>query len=415
MSKLHVAIVGAGPGGFYTAQQLLKTNRCTVSFFERLPVPFGLARFGVSPTHPDVKNCTHKFQEILLNEDCKFYGNVQVGRDISISKLLESFNATVLAYGSNGERSLGIPGQDAGNVFTSRQIVGWYNGHPDHQHIQPDFSVDTCAIIGQGNVALDIARILMLPMEELSKTDITHSAIKALEKSTIKNIHLIGRRGPVQAAFTAKELRELLSIPSAQFQIDTELLQHEINREALFLKTNRQRKRLMDILSKGQQIVSNPTHNWSLDFLQSPKEILQSDGQAHELILTKNRLEGKMPSVKAVATDETVKMEAQLIISSIGYKNQPIPGVTFDPTNQFVENNQGKTNTPGLYVSGWLKHGPQGVIASTMYDAFETARYIPDLKATTLQDWIKIDEEEIRRGLVIGKPREKMTALQEML
>ncbi|KAH8038131.1 hypothetical protein HPB51_022616 [Rhipicephalus microplus] len=211
-APLKVSIVGAGPAGFYTAQQVLKHPNAIVDIYEGLPVPFGLVRFGVAPDHPEVKNVVHTFTNIAKNPRCNVYGNVRLGTDVTVADLRKAYHAVVLTYGADQERSLGVPGEDLPNVFSARKFVGWYNGHPADVDVRPDLSGQTAVVIGHGNVALDVARILLSPPESLQETDIVEPALEALRKSCVRKVIVVGRRGPFEVAFTIKELREMTKI-----------------------------------------------------------------------------------------------------------------------------------------------------------------------------------------------------------
>ncbi|KAE8576835.1 hypothetical protein XENTR_v10004337 [Xenopus tropicalis] len=217
----HICIVGSGPAGFYTAQHILRHNpQAQVDIYEKLPVPFGLVRFGVAPDHPEVKNVINTFTQTARSERCTFLGNVTVGRDVTVEELQGAYHAVVLSYGAEDKRELGIPGEELPGVHSARDFVGWYNGLPDNRHLHPDLSCDTAVILGQGNVALDIARILLSPVDILRKTDITQTALDALSQSRIRRVWMVGRRGPLQVAFTIKELREMINLPETRPKLD---------------------------------------------------------------------------------------------------------------------------------------------------------------------------------------------------
>ncbi|KAG0198923.1 NADPH-adrenodoxin reductase [Mortierella sp. GBA30] len=424
----RVAVIGSGPGGFYTAHRLLKhIPQTKIDMFEDLPVPHGLVRFGVAPDHPEVKNVINTFDEVAENTNFTFIGNTSVGTyvtpgskkaDLEISDLRPHYDAILLAYGAHEDRLLGVPNeQSLKGVMAARSFVGFYNGLPSEQDLDIDLSQsETAVVIGQGNVALDVARILLTPLEELKKTDLTEKMIKILEKSRVKHVHVIGRRGPLEVAFTAKELREMLQLPNTTFHMDQDLLASEMERAGKSL--DRPRKRLMGLLEKGiKESKSDQPKSWSLKFLRSPLGFTGSDNdssnghkQLKAIELGINRLEGETGNRKAVAIGEKESLACGLAFRSIGYKSVGIQGVPFDERKGIVPNMDGKVldadqnildsavqkylllvlmhyvclNTnpqvPGLYASGWLKRGPIGVIATTMADAYQTAD-------TIIADW----------------------------
>ncbi|XP_063149253.1 NADPH:adrenodoxin oxidoreductase, mitochondrial isoform X2 [Candoia aspera] len=408
----RICIVGSGPAGFYTAQHLLKHHKLTqVDIYEKLPVPFGLVRFGVAPDHPEVKS-----------------------------------------YGAEDNRALGIPGEDLEGVYTARAFVGWYNGLPENKDLKPDLSSETAVILGHGNVALDIARVLLSPLEILRKTDITEESFSALASSKVKRVFLIGRRGPLQVAFTIKELREMINLPSVRPFLDPTDFR---DLGDAIKDIPRPKKRLIELMVKtaleeppeevGGRWASAPKE-WRLKFLRSPLEVLPTiDGKrARAIQLAVTRLEGAGGAVKAVPTGEVEELRSGLIFSSIGYKSLPIdPAVPFDSEQGVIPNNSGRVlGAPGLYCSGWVKRGPTGVIITTMNDSFDTAQSVlEDLQSGALElsaakegfdlvshilrsrgvhpvsflDWEKINAVEVARGKLAGKPREKIVDQEEML
>ncbi|XP_063816745.1 NADPH:adrenodoxin oxidoreductase, mitochondrial isoform X2 [Pseudophryne corroboree] len=448
-----ICIVGSGPAGFYTAQHLLKHHtNAVVDIYEKLPVPFGLVRFGVAPDHPEVKNVINTFTQTALSERCSFIGNVTVGRDVTVEELEKAYNAIVLSYGAEDKRELGIPGEELPGVYSARDFVGWYNGLPDNRHLSPDLGSETAVILGQGNVALDIARILLSPLDLLKKTDITQSALEALSKSRVKRVWLVGRRGPLQVAFTIKELREMIHLPGTR----PLYCSSDFNGLGDVVKDlPRPRKRLTELLLKSAMEkpekkdaahLIQRNREWGLLFFRNPIAVLPSeDGKrASGVRLSVTRLEGTGDSAVAVPTGQEEDLSCGLILSSIGYKSVPIsPVVPFLPNKGIIPNSMGRVQgTPGLYCSGWVKRGPTGVITTTMTDSFDTAQsLLEDIKSGALNiseprpgasaikellllrgiqtvsfsDWEKIDEVEIARGVEVGKPREKILDSEEML
>uniref|UniRef100_A0A8C6PPN1 NADPH:adrenodoxin oxidoreductase, mitochondrial n=1 Tax=Nothobranchius furzeri TaxID=105023 RepID=A0A8C6PPN1_NOTFU len=421
-----VCIVGSGPAGFYTAQHLLKAHQnVQVDVYERLPVPFGLVRFGVAPDHPEVKNVINTFTQTAKHPRCSFYGNVNVGEDVSVDELQEAYHAIVLSYGAEGNRSVGVPGEDLPGVYSAKDFVGWYNGLPSCQELRPDLSCETAVILGQGNVALDVARILLSPLDALKKTDITQPALEALAQSRVCRVLIVGRRGPMQVASTIK-----VYLPRPRKRL-TELML----KTALEMPTEKEQERR----KKASRI-------WGFRFFRSPVEILAEPGcnRVAGVRLAVNKLEGSGEKAQAVLTGEVEDVPCGLVISSIGYRSLPIdPTVPFDSRRAIVPNSMGRVhNAAGLYCSGWLKTGPTGVIATTMNSSFDTARSLLEdvesgkldvssakpgshmissllekrgVKPVTFSDWEKIDDLETRRGEVSGKPREKILTVAAML
>ncbi|KAI1099903.1 nucleotide-binding domain-containing protein [Jackrogersella minutella] len=469
----RMAVVGSGPAGFYTAYRVMsKIPKTKVDMFEALPVPYGLVRFGVAPDHPEVKNCQEKFEEVASSPDFTFIGNVSIGNTgghfsgctIPLASMLHHYDAVVFAYGASKDKKLGIPGEsELQGIYSAREFVGWYNGLPEYANIAPDLTQgDEAVIIGQGNVALDVARMLLENVDILRKSDITEAAIETLLKSRIKRVHIVGRRGPMQAAFTIKEVRELMKLHGVGFHdIDMSLIPGEIS------KLPRARRRLMDIMVKGSGArVDQVVKSWSLDFCLSPTEFLgRSDGSIDSTVFERTSLASPFDSSSSVSgTDEKVAIPSSVAFRSIGYKSVALPGfdeagISFDDRRGIIENDgmgrvlriKGSENSaqhqgshlPGVYCAGWVKRGPTGVIASTMEDAFSTGDAIASdwnsnaqflegesssgwealrtgiehgkCKVIQWEDWRKIDKAERERGLLVGKEREKFTSTAQML
>ncbi|KAF9103162.1 NADPH-adrenodoxin reductase [Mortierella sp. AM989] len=466
----RMAVIGSGPGGFYTAHRILKhLPQASIDMYEALPVPHGLVRFGVAPDHPEVKNVMHTFDEVAQNPNFTFIGNTSVGTftspsskkaDLEISDLHPHYDAILLAYGAHEDRLLNVPNeQSLKGIMAARSFVGFYNGLPSEQNLDIDLSqTETAVVIGQGNVALDVARILLTPLEELKKTDLTEKMIKILETSRVKHVYVIGRRGPLEVAFTSKELREMLQLPDTTFHMDKDLLASEMERAGKTLE--RPRKRLMGLLEKGiKESKPDQPKSWSLLFLRSPLGFQAQDSDPERLKAIElgiNRLEGESNNRKAVATGDNETLDCGLVFRSIGYKSVGIQGIPFDERKGIVPNMDGKVIdadqkfVPGLYAAGWLKRGPIGVIATTMADAYQTgdtiiadwtngnpmlnsnnngtestakqgAKPILNLlhsrghRTVSYNDWKKIEQAEFDLGAKAGKPREKFLTVDEML
>jgi adrenodoxin-NADP+ reductase len=419
----RIAIIGSGPAGFYTAQKLLPTYN--VDMFEQLPAPFGLVRYGVSPLHSSVKNVINKFRATANHSNFNYFGNYTA--DLS---LLKSYNSIVWCTGSQCDRKLNIPDNCS---ISSRDFVGWYNGHP-YATLDPHLG-NTVLILGNGNVALDVAAILLSPWDYLSTTDISTRALLALKAASVDRVIIAGRRGPIQSSFTTKELREIVGLPNLNFTLDTALIESEISSNWDFLAQNRAKRRIMDILKLQQP---NPIYQKTLEFqyLSSPVSIDQESLGNIKVTFEKNKMVGQMPNAQMVSTNEQFVVKCSAVIQCLGYESQAVPGLEFDSRNSRIPNNKGRVLDPmgnhikGVYVAGWLKSGPQGVIASTMHDAFETAdSIISDLQSDSCPDkpginppntisfkqWEKIDSIEKELGLAQNRPREKIVSIEHML
>ncbi|KAI9329094.1 hypothetical protein BDR26DRAFT_912706 [Obelidium mucronatum] len=465
MSVSRIAIVGSGPAAFYTCQHILKnvsTAAVSVDMFEKLPMPFGLVRFGIAPDHSDAKKVINKFDKFATEDPrFKFIGNVTIGRDLSVSELRANYDAVILSYGAEKPRLLGIPNEETTkNVHSAHDFVKWVNGYPNSwdsgsSNIPFDLSnTDTAVIVGQGNVALDVARLLLSPFDDLRKTDIPDETLAVLEKSRIKRVHLVGRRGPYQTAFTAKELRELTKLPGTTLTHNPILSSEPYKSSESDPLLDRGPKRLMQILHNVERPATSQKQ-WSLDWFLTPHEIIQNAKNAVEAI----RFQRTRPiqttagpygaKIEAVP-GEFVDLSCGLLVSSVGYYGESIgPDVPFDASKGVIPNIRGsvvtdlttKTTIPGLYASGWIKRGAVGVIAATMYDAVETAdSVLQDLESlkssrpaksgfdgvspllhergvTTVSysGWKVLDAFERKEGEKRGKEREKVVELREAL
>ncbi|XP_057772639.1 NADPH:adrenodoxin oxidoreductase, mitochondrial isoform X2 [Salvia miltiorrhiza] len=462
-SPLRICVVGSGPAGFYTAEKLLKAHeRIEVDIIDRLPTPFGLVRSGVAPDHPETKVVINQFSRVAQNERCSFFGNVSLGSSVTLPELRDLYNAVVLAYGAESDRSLGIPKEELAGIYAAREFVWWYNGHPDCRSLSPDLkSSDTAVILGQGNVALDVARILLRPTEELARTDIASHALAALEESSIRKVFLVGRRGPVQAACTAKELREILGIKDLGVYIkEADLVTTPT--DEIEMKNSRIRRRVHELLSKAVTRGSAPVASQrELHFLffRKPDRFLESDdrsGHVGGIRLEKTALSdvGDNDIVKQVAVGTGVyeDISCGLALKSIGYKSVAVDGLPFNNYKGIVPNAGGRVLADashdhlkyetGLYVCGWLKRGPTGIIGTNLHCAEETLSCISDdinrgvlasastkpgreglrqvlnsrnTRVVPFDGWGKIDCEERRRGGLKNKPREKLTTWEELL
>ncbi|KAL7735047.1 hypothetical protein ACLKA6_016959 [Drosophila palustris] len=434
----RICIVGAGPAGFYAAQYLLKQlTDCAVDIVEKLPVPFGLVRFGVAPDHPEVKNVINTFTKTAENPRLRFFGNVTLGTDVTLQELRERYHAVLLTYGADQDRELELDNERQAHVISARNFVAWYNGLPGAEQLQPDLSGRDVTIVGQGNVAVDVARMLLSPIDSLKLTDTTEFALQALADSKVERVHLVGRRGPLQAAFTIKELREMLKLPNVETCWRP---QDFTGIEAQLDKLQRPRKRLTELMLKslGEQSsrkAGTINKQFLPIFLRAPKSIAERKMEFSITELREN---------SAVATEATEHLPADLILRSIGYKSSCADaGIHFDAHRGHVCNQQGRVlkedksqAEPGLYVAGWLGSGPTGVILTTMNGAFTVAKTICDDMAAnafdatsikpglvmdnnkrivTWQGWQRIDKYETEAGKSKDKPREKVVSIPEML
>ncbi|CAD7076894.1 unnamed protein product [Hermetia illucens] len=433
-----ICIVGAGPAGFYAAQYLLKhLPNCSIDVIERLPVPFGLVRFGVAPDHPEVKNVINTFTKTAEHPKFNFFGNLSLGSDVTLKELRERYHAVLLTYGAERDRKLNIPNEtESKNILSAREFVAWYNGLPGAENLNPDLSGKNVALIGQGNVAIDVARILLSPLDKLKETDITEYALEALTRSKVEKVYLVGRRGPLQAAFTIKELREMLKLPN----VSTLWREEDFKGVPEVIPSlQRPRKRITELMLtslQAQKSASNISNKQFLPiFLRSPKNIL-----GNQLELTVNELKENA----AVPTAASETLPSDLILRSIGYQSTCVdPEINFDQKKGLICNKAGRVickdpsnnPEPGLYVAGWLGTGPTGVILTTMNGAFAVARTIcedfeankiahdeqkPGLDTTgkrivTWKGWQQIDKAEEAEGKKHGKPREKIVHVDEML
>ncbi len=443
---LQVAIVGSGPSGFYAAEALLaKEFKVKVDMFDRLPTPFGLVRYGVAPDHPKIKNVTKVFEKTASHEQFSFFGHVAVGKDVSVEELKKFYDAIIFACGAETDKKLGVPGEDLKNSLTATEFVAWYNGHPDYRDRTFDLSHETAVVVGQGNVAMDVSRILCKTVEELKATDIAEHALAALAKSRIKEVHLIGRRGPAQAAFTAPEIREFGELAECDPVVDPRDLEvGENSQKELADPNNASKKKNFEILKTfAERGAGTKSKKFIIHFLKSPKE-LRGNGQVEKLILEKNELSGEPNQQKARGTGVTEELPCGLLFRSVGYRGVPIAGVPFQEPSGTFPNKDGRIMkdekaVQGLYCVGWIKRGPSGVIGTNKPDSGATVdslcQDLPSLTPCAVTDpaaivqflktkgvnyvdfarWKKIDAVEIERGTKVGKPREKFVKVNDML
>ncbi|MFL6751751.1 MAG: FAD-dependent oxidoreductase [Sphingomicrobium sp.] len=427
----HFAVVGSGPAGFYTAEALDKTygEQARIDIIDRYPVPYGLIRFGVAPDHQSLKAVSKRYDKVAESAGVDFIGNVTVGRDISVAELLELYDAVILAIGAPHDRKLGIPGEDLPGVVGSAEFVGWYNGHPEFADLDPPLSGTHAAVIGNGNVALDCARILSKTRHEFEGSDIVGHALEALDKSAIRTVTILGRRGPHQIAMTPKELGELGHLEDALPVVD---LGDFPPREADEALEPGQRKSVT-ILRDFADIRANKRKTMIFDFFAKPLRI-EGDGKAERIIVERTELDDKGA---ARGTGETYEVPASLVITAIGYWTPAIEGVAYDERGTRFLNENGKI-ADRLYAVGWARRGPTGTIGTNRPDGYEVADRIAaempsgtsesrpgaeglkrlvesrGVMATDYDDWRKIEQMEVARARP-GSPREKFVRHEDWL
>jgi len=429
---LRVAVVGSGPAGFYAAGALLAADVAVeVDLFERLPTPWGLVRLGVAPDHPKIKSVSRAFEKIALQPGFRFIGNVEIGRDVSHDELLALYDAVVYCIGAQSDRRLGIPGEDLPGSWAATDFVAWYNGHPDYQELEFDLDVSRAVVVGNGNVAVDVARMLALTDDELAPTDTTDAALAAFAGSQIEEIVLLGRRGPAEASFTTPELIELGELAGADVIVDGAEL------EGVEPHGTQAERNLGVLREYAARAPAGKPRRLVLRFLTSPTAIL-GDGHVEAVELVGNRLEpGPGGTLRAVPTEERETLDAGLVFRSVGYRGVALPGVPFDEDTGTVPNDGGRVDER-LYVAGWIKRGPTGVIGTNKKDATETVeRLLDDLREAprrgrTAADvdalllerdlavvmypgWTSIDEKERAAGEKLGRPRVKLCTWAELL
>jgi ferredoxin--NADP+ reductase len=440
---LRVAVVGSGPAAFYTADFLLrdKSAHVEVDMFERLPTPFGLVRFGVAPDHQSIKRVIAAFERIAGHESFRFFGNVEVGRELPTELLLAEYHAVVFATGSATDKRLGVPGEDLPGSVPATAFVGWYNGHPDFQAEQFDLTTERAVVVGMGNVAMDVARILVRAPSELADSDITHGALQVLRSSAVREVVLLGRRGIAQAAFEQSELADIAELPGVAVSVDGDL--PELDRAGL---SPAARKNVEYLAQLAVAPPKQSARRVRLRFQASPVEILGSErvtGVRIEHNTLSTRPNG---DVSARGSGSFEEISCGLVLRSIGYRGVAIAGVPFDEVRGVIPNEQGRVLgsdghvLPGLYVAGWIKRGPTGLVGTNKGDAKETvlslladarllhATHAPShperiverlrelgVRALSFADWQRLDRFELEAGKVTGKVREKLVSVEAML
>jgi ferredoxin/flavodoxin---NADP+ reductase len=428
---LRVAVVGSGPAGFYAAGALLSADQpVEVDMIERLPTPWGLVRLGVAPDHPKLKTVSRAFERIAEQPGFRFLGNVELGRDLTHDDLVRLYDAVIYAVGAQTDRRLGIPGEDLPGSWAATELVAWYNGHPDYQQLEFDLDVERAVVIGNGNVALDVARMLALTPEELAPTDATDASIEAIAASSLREIVVVGRRGPAQAAFTTPELQEMGDLAGADVIVDPADL------EGADPKDTNSERNLAVLRDFAAREPTGKPRRVVFRFFHSPVAIL-GDERVEGVDLVCNELDA---NERAVPTDEHETISCGLVFRSVGYHGVELPGVPFDPASGTIPNERGRVS-PGVYCAGWIKRGPTGVIGTNKKDAAETVETLledaaagrlepkPDATAAAVDallfersvdvveydGWMAIDEAERTAGEKSGRPRVKLCSWDELL
>jgi ferredoxin--NADP+ reductase len=442
--------VGAGPAGFYACEDLLKAG-FEVDLYDVLPTPFGLVRAGVAPDHPKIKSVTRRYEKTAAQPGFRFFGGVELGSDITRSDLFERYHAVIYAVGTSDDNRLGIEGEDRPGSHAATEFVAWYNGHPDYADRAFDLSASRAVVIGNGNVAIDVARMLVLDPDEISITDTADHAIAGLAAAQVEHVIMLGRRGPAQAAFTNPELLELGELKRSDVIVHPEEVDLD-EHSARWLEEHGDKtsRRNVEILRDySQREPSGKSHRIELRFLRSPLEIIGDDeeGPVTGIRVVHNRIEpDDKGNLRAVATGEEEMIECGLVLRSIGYRGRPLPDVPFDERRGLIRNDGGRVTAddgspvPGEYVVGWIKRGPSGVIGTNKKDASDTvARVLEDAEAGALNEpaaadgegveewlrsqvpglvtwsgWQSIDRHETTAGEPHGRPRVKLVSVAEM-
>jgi len=450
-NPLRVAIIGSGPSGFYAAEHLLSHDdvRMQVDMFDRLPTPFGLVRAGVAPDHPKIKSVTRVYDRIAQHPDFRFRGNVEFGTDLEYEDLLEYFHAVIFCVGARSDRRLGIPREYLPGSHGASDFVGWYNASPDQRNLTFDFSGDNVVVVGNGNVAMDVARVLMLPPDELAATDIGGHALRALSQNKVRQVTILGRRGPAQAAFTYRELKELADRDDIDVIVDPadmELDPH--SRHDTEQSADRGRDQVLELL---RELSERPSRGHDrrivFRFLVSPVEILGTERVEGVEIVRNELYRGNNGELRARATEQREVIPADIVFRAIGYQGVALPGVPFDPITATIPNDRGRVIDPltgqprvGEYAAGWIKRGPNGIIGTNKPDAQETVEMLLDDVRTqrlrrdvlparvfehflverqgevvSFADWQYLDERERAKGDELGRPRLKFARVENML
>ncbi len=450
---LRVAIIGSGPAAFYAADYLMKQASLVVQIdmFDRLPTPYGLVRFGVAPDHQKIKSVVKVFEKVASQPNFRFYGNVEFGKHLTLADFIDHYHQILYATGAQTDRRMGIPGEDLKGSLPATEFVAWYNGHPDFRDLQFDLSAERVAVVGVGNVAIDVARILSLTPKELAATDMADYAIEALSQSRVKEVYLLGRRGPAQAAFTNPEIKEVGELEDADaIVLPAEAQLDEISQADIAASNDPALKKKVEILQEySQRQPTGKARKLHIRFLVSPVELSgDASGKVAKMRLVRNVLyKSDAGTISPKPTDTFEELQVGLVFRSVGYRGVPLPAVPFNDKWGVILNEKGRVidpatqqPLPGQYTSGWIKRGPSGVIGTNKPDSVETAMgMLEDVqKGVTLQpsqpgadridqlvrerqpqffsfaDWLALDKLEVAKGQPLGRPRVKFTCVKEM-
>ncbi len=446
-SPLRVAVIGAGPSGFYATDALLKQREdVSIDLIDRLPTPYGLVRYGVAPDHQKIKSVTKLYERTCGDRRVRFLGNVEFGRDLTHEDVMRHYHAVIYAVGAPSDRNLGIPGEDRAACLSATEFVAWYNGHPDYVGLEVPLDARSVAVVGMGNVAVDVARVLAKSVDELAETDMADYAIEHLRSSKVTDVYMLGRRGPAEAKFTTKELRELGELANADIVVLPEEL--EVSEASLQgIEGDATKLKNLEVLREmaGKPLQGKP-RRLHIRFCVSPVEVL-GDERIRAVKLERNRLEPTESGyIRSVGTGEYETLDAQLLLRSVGYQGTALPGVPFDARKNVIPNERGRVlegpdgpPLAGAYVAGWIKRGPTGVIGTNKADAMETVETLlhdelPPVSADQaspaavdrlleqrgvhpfgFEQWLALDRHELEAGKAAGRPRIKVTTVDEML
>jgi ferredoxin--NADP+ reductase len=453
-APLRVAVIGAGPTGYYATEALLKHERVVVEvdLYDRLPTPYGLVRLGVAPDHQKIKSVTATFDRVAAHPRFRFFGGVEFGKDVTLADLRAHYHQILYCTGAQTDRRMGIPGEDLAGSHPATEFVAWYNGHPDFRDCQFDLSVERAAVVGVGNVAVDVARILCRSPEELARTDIADHALEALRRSRVREVYLLGRRGPAQAAFTNPEIKELGELADADVRVvPEEVALDPLSRAAVEKSQDRATLKKVEILQGyARRPPAGKSRTLAVRFLVSPVELRgDASGRVTGVRLVQNELVATPTgALQPRATGRFEELPVGLVFRSVGYRGVPLPGVSFNESWGVILNEKGRvldadTKQPvtGEYTAGWIKRGPSGVIGTNKPDAAETVlcmfedlaqgAVLQPARATaaaaeamvrqrqpgflSYADWLTLNELEVARGKAAGRPRVKFTRVEEML
>lgn len=445
---IRVAIVGSGPAGFYLADALLKQQEVPVQvdLFERLFAPYGLVRYGVAPDHQKIKSVTRVFDKIAQHPRFAFYGNVTIGEDVSLDELLARYHQVAFCTGCEDSRELGIEGEHAPGSHSATEFVAWYNGHPELRHYEISLDTHSAAVVGIGDVSMDVTRMLLKPLDELSLTDCTDYALSVFRASRVRHVHLLARRGPAEARFADKELRDIAEMDDVAIHVDREVVGAALADEGLPSDVRRKLEFLLQLGERDAERAATAGKHVHLHFLTSPKRIELSGGRVSGLVIERNRLlADENGQVAAVGTGIEERLDLGLVFRAVGYRGRPLAGVPFDARRGIIPNLGGRVLErpegdilPRVYTAGWIKRGPSGVIGTNKNDAADTAQRmledarggLPELLETspvssllaergkrviTFRDWQTLDKLESERGKQESRPRSKFVTVTECL